>query len=317
MSNFLDRLLLRCDQHDDVLVTANEVVEWSAGELDWCLASGILVDGPPATELVCHECAVHPAERVVWLGGAVGEARAYLPCSNCGPVLVPAEQLRRWQLVLLKLWELAFTGGDMEVNVREIVPRRLWRIGKADWGKATWEVLVGRLLWRPDAADALRRVRLSSRSVIFLPDGVPEFWDREHHGRIKISLRETLTWTGLGLALDLVHARQLLQEAICQNPSRLPRPTRKRAGRAATIETLTKLLKEHVEAAREHARATAERGLVELLPRPTQRDLARQAGLSEISVSRSFRDPAARELRLLWDLAGDLDRLQNLTAIRR
>jgi hypothetical protein len=92
---------------------------------------------------------------------------------------------------------------------------------------------------------------------------------------------------------------------------------RKRAKRTATIELLTRQLKEHIVAAQDYARVTAERnGVSKLLPRPTQRDLARLVGASEAGVSRCLHDPAARELRLLWEIAGDLDRLLALPASR-
>jgi len=93
-----------------------------------------------------------------------------------------------------------------------------------------------------------------------------------------------------------------------------PRPRQakphKRASRAALIELLSKHMKDHIIAAQEHARSTAERhGLAELLPRPSQRLLAKLTRASESAVSRCLHDPAARELRLLWEIAGDLDRL--------
>src|SRR3712207_9375640 len=47
-------------------------------------------------------------------------------------------------------------------------------------------------------------------------------------------------------------------------------------------------------------------GAAALLPRPLQRDLARQAGMSEADVSRCLSDPAADLLRRLWAVAEGL-----------
>lgn len=101
-----------------------------------------------------------------------------------------------------------------------------------------------------------------------------------------------------------------------------PRPRQakphKRASRAALIELLAKHLKDHIASAQEHLRMTTERdGLTELLPRPSQRFLARLTRTSESAVSRCLHDPAARELRLLWEIADDLDRLLALSPPRR
>lgn len=50
-------------------------------------------------------------------------------------------------------------------------------------------------------------------------------------------------------------------------------------------------------------------GTPELLPRPSQQDLAKRAGLTETDVSRCLKDPAARELRLQWETALELDKV--------
>ena len=87
MSNFLERLLVRVDQREEVIVTADEALDWDPGELDWCLSTGILVSTSPAVELVCHECAEQSVERIVYLGPEGGDClQAYLPCPQCGPV---------------------------------------------------------------------------------------------------------------------------------------------------------------------------------------------------------------------------------------
>lgn len=87
-----------------------------------------------------------------------------------------------------------------------------------------------------------------------------------------------------------------------------PAPTKKRASRATGIETLKLELIEHIKAAKDHAHVALEMDREpELLPRPSMADLGRRAGLPRHGVSRCFADPAAQELRLLWQMAGDLD----------
>jgi len=86
------------------------------------------------------------------------------------------------------------------------------------------------------------------------------------------------------------------------------RRAKKRAERAANMEALKKELIEHIKAARDHAQTAVDFGREpELLPRPSRRELAERIGITESAASRCFRDPAATELKLLWETAGDLE----------
>ncbi len=313
MSNLIDKLLARCDQHDEAIFTADEVEDWNEGELDWCLQSGVLTSDQPARELACRECPEQSVEQIVYLEPkGCGQANAFLPCPQCGPVNIPLSRLRRWRLVASQLWETIFASAPIDRNVREIVPRRLWRIGKCRLAEKSWEVVVGRMLWRADGVELLRQARFSRQSMVF----VPLHWRHSSRGEFPsvIPLCDVLSWSGTVCTFDMARVEELMAAGL-KRPYPLRRP-RKRAERAATIESLVRLLKGHITAARDHACATAETGEARLLPRPTQRDLARLAGVVEMTVSRCLRDPAARELRLLWELAGDLDRLLELPRLR-
>jgi hypothetical protein len=101
---------------------------------------------------------------------------------------------------------------------------------------------------------------------------------------------------------------QWLQAASAALPKK--EPPRKRATRAAKIEALRKEMIDHLRAAHDHARATRDQtGTPRLLPRPTQKDLAKRVDISEYDVSRCLKDPAAHELRLLWEVALDLGQI--------
>lgn len=92
-----------------------------------------------------------------------------------------------------------------------------------------------------------------------------------------------------------------------------PRPARRpyqRHERGSTIDALTRALKEHFRAARDHAYSLEQRGRdAELLPRPTMKQLAEMIGVVESSVSRAINDEHAMALKLLWDAALDLDQV--------
>jgi hypothetical protein len=88
------------------------------------------------------------------------------------------------------------------------------------------------------------------------------------------------------------------------------RRPRKRAERATGIEALTEEMRQHVRAARDHLQAAVDFDRdPELLPRPSQKELAKRVGITVTAASRCFNDSSAKELRLLWDVASDLDSL--------
>jgi len=97
-------------------------------------------------------------------------------------------------------------------------------------------------------------------------------------------------------------------ETACKSAGNNGRRLRKRAERATNIEALTNEMRHHIRDARDHAQSAVDHGkTLELLPRPSRRELGERVGLTETGVSRCFNDPAAKELNLLWQIADDLD----------
>jgi len=85
-------------------------------------------------------------------------------------------------------------------------------------------------------------------------------------------------------------------------------PSRKRASRAANIEALKRELIEHIKSCRDHAYALAHADREpELLPLPSKAEFGRRVGLPRYAVSNCFRDKQARELEVLYRIAGNLD----------
>ena len=87
-------------------------------------------------------------------------------------------------------------------------------------------------------------------------------------------------------------------------------PVRKRSRRATDIECCEKALIEYIHSARDHAWAAIHAGKApQLLPRPLQKELAQQTGLKSWSLSRCLNDSRAHQLRVLWQVAGDLEQI--------
>jgi hypothetical protein len=105
--------------------------------------------------------------------------------------------------------------------------------------------------------------------------------------------------------------RDVVEEQLRRSvPAVVAKKAKKRASRTAAIDSIKRALREHLRAARDHAFDTENRrDKAELLPRPTESELAKQLGLGIWSISRALNDPDDREIRLLWAAANDVHRV--------
>jgi len=116
--------------------------------------------------------------------------------------------------------------------------------------------------------------------------------------------------SNLWIDVDAMHSR--IRESDLA-PATSPKRRPKRATRTAKIERLTDELKKHLRSAADHARnADHHDDGPALLPRPTQEQLGRLAGMSKVDVTRCMNDESANELRLLWQTADDLTAILRL-----
>lgn len=272
------------------------------------LAAGLLQELPPAKSLACSECAEAPFREVIYTEVADGRLRALVPCPNCGLYEVSLDRLRRWQVDLGVLIALIGRSLDATGNASERVPGRVWRIGRLQRDDAHSVVWFGLRLGCRDAAAFIARAQITAPALLLVPSRMPRA--ALPPGVFAGSLREMTNWSDGGIRWDEDRLTELL--TACRptpRSSRKPAPTRCKT-RATDIEALVAELKQHLRAARDYADHTlATQGEPRLLPRPTQKDLARRVGITESRVSRSLRDPRATELRLLWSLADDLDQV--------
>jgi hypothetical protein len=272
------------------------------------LAVGLLHEMSPAMSLACAECAEAPFREVVYTEAADGHSRALFPCPNCGLYEVPLDRLRRWQIDRGAL--IALIGRSLNVagNASERVPGRLWRIGRLQRDAVHIALWFGPKLGHRDAHEVIARAQVAAPALLLVPSRMPRAALPE--AVVTGSLRELTCWSDGGLCWDKDRLAELLTASgPVSRSSRKAVPTRRKT-RATDIEALVAELKQHLRAARDHADHTlAMQGEPRLLPRPTQKDLARRVGITESRVSRSLNDPRAIELRLLWNVADDLDQV--------
>jgi predicted RNA-binding Zn-ribbon protein involved in translation (DUF1610 family) len=289
----------------------DDVSRWPPGELERCVAAGLLRPGQSATVLTCPECG--ESEEVFLLQDSLTkQSHAYVRCGEVGPVEIPGERLRLWELTFTQLMDTVFAGVALTGLREEIVRDRVWRLGKTRWASASRNVYFARGLHRRDTWQVIHQAKLTPRSVVFVPARLPEIDARVDAMPLVIPLTAAVSWEN-----DALHFDQSYVEAeIAGTLATLDRQTADkphtapRGSRLVVIEMLTREMQEHLRAARDHAVDTLNRtGTPQLLPRPQRDFLARKIGVHKSRITRAFQDSEARQLRYLWDLANDLDRI--------
>lgn len=287
----------------DRALSGDHVLQWPHATVEHWIDQGVLAPADVALRLICTECNELAGADVVWVGD-----RAILPCVHCGPLQIDPARLSCWRISIPVLVDQIRQAMGLKGTVIELVQGHLWRLGNMHWSGIVWPVICGRGLSSVVAAGWLDDVRTTPQTIFVSLSGLPS---RELSGRC----------AGATLALDELAADRdgVLNIDLAELQLCLPKPASfsrrkgkspKRAIRVAHIENLIRELIEHVRSAREYAINSQERtGTPLLLPRPTCEELAARLKVDKSTVSRCLADASAHELRLVWELAVDLDRI--------
>ena len=125
--------------------SADEVSAWPAGRERLLSEAQIIRRDDNTTTVVCDACHDGHIEEVVFTESPPGSPiRAYMHCPAAGRVAVPLERLRQWVVDFERLAGAAATGLDLAGAVDEVMPRRLWSLGRITLGGRTRDVFLAR-----------------------------------------------------------------------------------------------------------------------------------------------------------------------------
>ena len=266
----------------------HEVRYWPKDAIEVWTDWGVLQPISPSTSLPCHGCGGDYYGEVVYVTSLrTKEVQIYLPCPECGTSRVDPDDLRRWTVDVEQLIRRVFPDAGVWLDVAPLIPDRLWRVGKSDWGSHTWNVFFGRMFYRRDAREILKKAGVPSRSVVFVPELMPEPDTKDGRRPLIVSLSSAACWRDGAICLDQKSIEGRLAEWVDDPDPARKRAARKRASRAADIEALAAEMREHLRAARRHALAEAARLLG--IPRTTLHD--RLSRLREVFVAAGIKKP--------------------------
>jgi len=280
------------------------------GALSQCLALGLLRQAEPARALPCPECDGSRLLTIEFIQNKLTKKNhAYIACPECGPVEIDSEQLERWRVDPVAVAKAALRRLFPTLGVpTEIVPGRLWRIGKVTLAGQPREIFLACGYRTSTGTAVIETLRGRSKSVLLMPSEVGVTRWGSATNNLVLALESLVSVQKFGIELDV----GLLESRAADHfgvKTAIIKPKR-RAGRVANIEALERELKEHLRTARDHAVTSRDlSGEAKLLPRPTKEELGQRAKVSPSAVTRCFDDEAGAELRLMWEWAADLDRI--------
>jgi hypothetical protein len=198
----------RADSTEPVY-SADEVALWPLAALDWLSSRGLLRAVANASAIACDACGTDHVEEVIVQKSPPGSGvRAYIPCPDAGRVPVPLDRLRRWGIDFPQVAKVAASALAAGGGIEELVPSRLWLLGKTTLAGRRHEVFLARGLPWQDGAEVVgnaARLLASPRPVLLVPGSVPpsDIWQGEF--RPVLPLSALLSWGDGGPVIDRAH----------------------------------------------------------------------------------------------------------------
>lgn len=254
------------------------------------------------TELQCRDCGEH--QSVIYTTDREGGRHGFIVCERCGPAEVHPESLNQFVFDTEPLLEHLFA--DTRLTIKLIDSDLLWHIGRRTFDGKSRELLFLRCSRAKNETSIVEQLGRRKRSLVFMPLASSAARLDSMVPNLVIGIQDVVEFSDDRLRIDWETVEDRLIESS-ESDVQKPKPQPRRSSRTAKIELLVQELTQHLRSAADLAHASGE-----LLPRPTQQELARRTGISKSDVSRCMKDASANQLRLLWHTADDLDALLRL-----
>ena len=218
---------------------------------------------------------------------------------------IDPETIKGWRVNDTVILRTLVESLGMKENITEVVTDEIWKLGR----RQRREYFFIRSVDHNDLPQLMAMFANQSKAVLFTTRDTDTI--RRFMPHSCFSLYEIGT---LDEEYRIVFDLEMIDSVVGAPPSvdeeTAPKPLR--ASRAASIELLTDIMKDHIRAVCEHADFTGRNGDFRFIPRPTQTKLAEMAKIPQYEVSRCLDDKRADMLRLLWEKSEDSGNLEFL-----
>lgn len=153
--------------------SADDVSAWPDGQEDILGEAQIIRRDDNTTSVVCDACHDGHVEDVVFIESPPGSpVRAYIHCPEAGRVAVPLERLKQWAVDFHGLAVAVAKGLHLAGEVEEMVPGRLWSLGKTTIGGRSRDAFLARgTTWvdAPRVFGSCERLNASRGALVLVP----------------------------------------------------------------------------------------------------------------------------------------------------
>lgn len=302
-------IIWRCADIPDPVLAGDEICCLAPSTYDCLVSVGLLKQTSGARHVTCVDCADHHVEEVFPIKCPDGCTRFFIRCPENGRVEVSRERLLQYAVDYTPLQQAVSAALAVGGAAEEVVPRRLWNLGRASLGGKSRTIWIGRGLAWSDALQ-LKAALPRGRSPVLFYIGQPPMVDlMDIPLESMIDLKSIVCIEGAKVTIDVDSVDSQLRQGDVVLV-RKKTPPKMRATRTALIDALKQELRKHLQTARDHAYDTRKKtGIAKLLPRPTQRQLAAMLNTDVSNISRAINDGREKELKFYWEGANDLSQV--------
>ncbi|WDI40537.1 hypothetical protein [Bremerella sp. P1] len=286
---------------------ASETIRWKSDDWAFVEQHKLLREIEPAGSANCSDCSRR--YEVEYISDRAGNRNGYINCGDCGLERVDPDRLKQWEIDTNAMLRALF--GGLKLSLEEQVPDYLWKVGRANWAGSSRRVWFVRSFpgHHRDAVEILKR---NKKAIVFAPTQSGSTQWHEVAGSLVVPLDRVASTKAAKLVLNVEEIEGWVKDAWPTSKGSKNATPKRRGSRLNSIAKLRKALIEHVFNAREHAYSTKEiTGTPRLLPRPQQKELAKQLDMTTSDVNRALKDDDAVELRIYWELALDVDQVMS------
>ena len=194
--------------------SGDEVATWSDGLVEEFTDAGLVHQVENATSVVCDACAGGHVEDVSFIENPRRSAvRAYIYCPKHGRVRVPLWRLRQWEVDFGGIASAVARALELAGDVEEIVPGRIWSLGKATVAAMSRELFLARGLTWEDAPEVLgtsTRLNAAKSALLFVAGEIPpeDVWNGA--APPVVALKTVTAWDEAKLLVDRGHLESIL-----------------------------------------------------------------------------------------------------------
>lgn len=222
MSNPLAVIWERADAKEPRF-SGDEVAAWDDGLVGRFADAGLVHQVENATSVVCDACADGHVEDVTFIESPRRSAvRAYIHCPEHGRVRVPLDRLRQWEIDFGGIASAVAQALELAGDIEEVVPGRVWFLGKATIAAISRELFLARGLTWQDAAEVLgksSRLNAAKSALVLVAGEVPpeDIWNSD--APPVAALKTVAAWNKSGLSIDRGHLEALLATGRKKTPA--------------------------------------------------------------------------------------------------